>query len=653
LEEDDGITCPRYAWLWNQSCYACRSPVQCHVVKVRTICFETRTNCFKSFLAAKPEDWPSQCEVVGTFVINQKKDFDPSPFKDLQEWIDAGEKPVFIGFGSMVIEDPGQLTEIIKAAAHKAKMRIVVQSSWTKLDVEDGSEYLRNVGPCPHDWLLPLCRAVVHHGGAGTVAAGLRFGLPTLVCPFFADQFMWGFFVEEAGVGPKACPVNQLTTDILVQKLSELSSSDIQEIAKKLSVKMAEEDGIEMGLYHFLENLPRENMLCDVSWLLGETVKSRYDLMGTHLTKHCIKVSSEVAGLLEIERNISWKSFFYYFPFCVRSGDRYWFANGLRRHAVASYCLRGYVKTLWYGVVSGCIGAANSVTRACLQFYFVPDDFARLGGAFGCLWGLLIAVFYFLWHLLMSFAILFDRILLGITNGVFGKQYGYILHRGLEARVFETPLIESEKETVRTNGVPKARKQELLGALDMVVNARKVFEWAKPHTTPEQRHFAVVNVEELMKQVQSTEGREEMGLMTPELKVVLSRLEEFHFLPNFQSRRYTLFPRLKMLRSEFVSLGTITEEKGSSDLGSGEAASNELHKHNAAERMRRAMSILLKGPKRVEHAEISFSNFLYCLQPVAEKRHHHESRRDSVMLDANNLQSSVRESLRDLSAYLH
>jgi len=136
----------------------------------------------------KPSDWPEQCEVVGTFVIDQKKDFDVSPFAELDAWLKDGPKPIFIGFGSMVIQEPKLLEDIIKKAAHKANVRVVVQSSWTKLDVEDDSGLLHNVGPCPHDWLLPLCCGVVHHGGAGTVAAGLRYGLPTMVCPFFADQ---------------------------------------------------------------------------------------------------------------------------------------------------------------------------------------------------------------------------------------------------------------------------------------------------------------------------------------------------------------------------------------------------------------------------------------------------------------------------------
>ena len=148
----------------------------------------------------KPADWPEQCEVVGTFVIDQKVDFDVSLFAELDAWLKSGPKPIFIGFGSMVIKDPQKLEVIIKQAAHLAQVRVVVQSSWTKLDVEDDSGLLHNVGPCPHDWLLPLCAGVVHHGGAGTVAAGLRYGLPTLVCPFFADQVRRGLIFAVAHI---------------------------------------------------------------------------------------------------------------------------------------------------------------------------------------------------------------------------------------------------------------------------------------------------------------------------------------------------------------------------------------------------------------------------------------------------------------------
>lgn len=113
----------------------------------------------------KPDDWPEPVKVVGTFTQDQKKTsvVDEEKFADLIKWLNAGEKPVFIGFGSMVVKDTSTLEQIIMEAAKKANCRIVVQSSWSKLDVSDEPN-CHNVGPVAHDWLLPLCCAVVHHG---------------------------------------------------------------------------------------------------------------------------------------------------------------------------------------------------------------------------------------------------------------------------------------------------------------------------------------------------------------------------------------------------------------------------------------------------------------------------------------------------------
>lgn len=125
-----------------------------------------------SFLP-KPEDWPEQCRVVGTFTeqkANEKKEapaVDSEKFADLIEWMGQGSPPVFIGFGSMVIKDTEGLANMIKDAAKTTDTRIVVQSSWSKIDVsvEEGEvAYCANVGPVSHDWLLPQCCAVIHHG---------------------------------------------------------------------------------------------------------------------------------------------------------------------------------------------------------------------------------------------------------------------------------------------------------------------------------------------------------------------------------------------------------------------------------------------------------------------------------------------------------
>jgi UDP:flavonoid glycosyltransferase YjiC (YdhE family) len=245
----------------------------------------------------RPDDWPPQCQVVGTFVVDQKgrSSFDTSDFSDFTEWLAQGSKPMFLGFGSMVIKDTDRLSSMIKRAAVQADCRVVVQSSWSHLDV-DGEPRCFSIGPCPHDWLFPQTCAVIHHGGAGTTAAGLRYGLPTLVCPFFGDQPFWGAMVERAGVGPKPCPIDELSCDRLAQKFVELKDPRIIANARDMAAKMALEDGVRGGLEHFLQSLPVDNMHCDVSLLLGETRPAKVVLEGSGL-----KVSMEVASLLTLQ----------------------------------------------------------------------------------------------------------------------------------------------------------------------------------------------------------------------------------------------------------------------------------------------------------------------------------------------------------------
>ncbi len=111
-------------------------------------------------------------------------------------------------------------------AADEAGCRVLVQSNWSRITV-GGHPRCFDVGPCPHDWLLPQVAAVVHHGGAGTTAAGLRYGKPTLVCPFFGDQFMWGEMVRRAGAGPPPCPIGKLTVESLAARFRELRSDSM------------------------------------------------------------------------------------------------------------------------------------------------------------------------------------------------------------------------------------------------------------------------------------------------------------------------------------------------------------------------------------------------------------------------------------------
>jgi UDP:flavonoid glycosyltransferase YjiC (YdhE family) len=580
----------------------------------------------------KPADWPEQCDVVGTFVNKTAaSSFDATPFAALQAWIDEGPPPIFLGFGSMVIPNTDRLVEIIRKAAHQANLRMVVQSSWSKLEIEDGSELLRNVGPCPHDWLLPQCRAVIHHGGAGTTAAGLRFGKPTLICPFFADQFMWGFFVELAGVGPKAVPIHKLTADILAEKLKILASNDLNQAAQDLADAMGTEDGIQGGLEHWEDHLPRDNMLCDVSLMLGETALARFGMETGGFFQVCdgIKISPEMAALVQL-RGPSLRRFL---PTRNRGVTAFWYTTKLRRHAVATHYVAGHIRTVQHGCMAGIFGMLSDVVDAPRQFFFQPDELARSHGALGCLFGLIIAAFVAILRLLSGLLVLLDRFAVGFANGVLGKNLDYVFDPRSRTTVHDHGTIKSETEGLVRQGIPKARQEELFKALDVVLHARICFEKAHPHFF-KNRHYSVVRLGALKEVLRSKATSDHLKMTSHEVDEVSRLLDEIAGLPPPSVRRATMFPRLKMLRQAVTGAmpgatpSAIAEGGENVDSGEVETLLDEDTSKPSLDRSKSLKEAVGQSVRKLLHwqapnpadARVSFSAFLLALRSVCRER---------------------------------
>ena len=120
----------------------------------------------------------------------------------LDAWLSAGEPPVYFGFGSMPITDPHAAGAMIGRVARRLGVRALVSAGWGRLAVDDAEgSHVRGVDALDHDALLPRCRAAVHHGGAGTTAAAVAAGVPSVVCSVFADQPFWGTRLERLGAG--------------------------------------------------------------------------------------------------------------------------------------------------------------------------------------------------------------------------------------------------------------------------------------------------------------------------------------------------------------------------------------------------------------------------------------------------------------------
>ncbi|KAI3570749.1 hypothetical protein IWW34DRAFT_902804 [Fusarium oxysporum f. sp. albedinis] len=141
------------------------------------------TYCWSPALVPKPVDWAPHIDVCGFFFRDPPQ---YSPPTDLVQFLQAGWPPVYIGFGSIVLDNPERIISIILDSVHASGARAVISKGWSDLAGSD-EENVYWIGDCPHEWLFQHVAAVIHHGGAGTTACGLRNGKPTTIVPFFGE----------------------------------------------------------------------------------------------------------------------------------------------------------------------------------------------------------------------------------------------------------------------------------------------------------------------------------------------------------------------------------------------------------------------------------------------------------------------------------
>lgn len=207
-------------------------------------------------LIPKPADWGPEIDIAGFVFLDLASSFKPP--ETLTKFLDAGEPPVYIGFGSIVVDDPDRFTSLIFEAVKKSGVRALVSKGWGGLGDEgntpDNIYMLENT---PHDWLFPRVSAVVHHGGAGTTAIGLKCGKPTMIVPFFGDQPFWGAMVARAGAGAhQATPYKKLSANALAEGIKQCLTSEAKEAAGKLAISIAEEgDGAKNAVDSFHRHL--------------------------------------------------------------------------------------------------------------------------------------------------------------------------------------------------------------------------------------------------------------------------------------------------------------------------------------------------------------------------------------------------------------
>jgi sterol 3beta-glucosyltransferase len=184
-------------------------------------------------VVAPPLDYPDWIRITGYWFLNEGSDWTPPA--DLSNFIQQaradGKKIVYIGFGSIVVSDPSALTRTVIESVQKADVRCILSKGWSdrlgdpasaKPEIPLPAEIIQ-IQSAPHDWLFSQIDAAAHHGGAGTTGASLRAGVPTIVKPFFGDQFFFGGRVEDLGVG--VC-MKKLNVSVFSRALWEATHSE-------------------------------------------------------------------------------------------------------------------------------------------------------------------------------------------------------------------------------------------------------------------------------------------------------------------------------------------------------------------------------------------------------------------------------------------
>jgi len=210
----------------------------------------------------KPEDWGPHIDITGFVFLDEASHFEPPPA--LQEFLASGDPPVYVGFGSCPSPDPAALTATLFDGLARAGVRGLVARGWAKLGGESAPAHVHLVDEIPHDWLFPRCAAACHHGGAGTTAASLRSGLPTIIVPFFGDQYFWGRIVSEAGAGPTPVPIGSLTAETLAEAIRFALGPGVRQHAHELSQKVKAQQGDKETVASFYRKLPLEAMRCSL-----------------------------------------------------------------------------------------------------------------------------------------------------------------------------------------------------------------------------------------------------------------------------------------------------------------------------------------------------------------------------------------------------
>jgi sterol 3beta-glucosyltransferase len=200
---------------------------------------------FSAHVVPRPADWPARHQICGYWSGAASAAGPPA----LQQFLAAGPPPVYVGFGSMGNRAAGDTPALVRTALLQAGQRGILQTDAAPTGPDPAFPGLFRPASVAHDWLFPQVAAVVHHGGAGTTAAGLRAGVPTATVPVGIDQFFWGRRLAALGVGLPPLPRHTLTVEQLAVAIRQLvGDAALRRQAAGLGQLVRTEQGVQTAI---------------------------------------------------------------------------------------------------------------------------------------------------------------------------------------------------------------------------------------------------------------------------------------------------------------------------------------------------------------------------------------------------------------------
>lgn len=199
---------------------------------------------FSPSVIPRPKDWGDNIHITGFWTLDPPENWKPPSI--VTEFLEEGSNPIYIGFGSMSNRKPEETTNLVLEALKLTNQRAIILSGWGGLTKTELPNSILMVDSIPHSWLFPRVKAVIHHGGAGTTAAGLVAGIPSILVPFHGDQPFWGRLISKLGVGPDPIPRKKLTSKKLAKAINQvISNQELLQRATNIGIQIRKEDGIK------------------------------------------------------------------------------------------------------------------------------------------------------------------------------------------------------------------------------------------------------------------------------------------------------------------------------------------------------------------------------------------------------------------------